>query len=183
MKAVASITSYADAQVGKLLQKLESTGLEDNTIVVLWGDHGWHLGEHAIWGKHALFEESLRSPLIVRAPGLKPKGASTEAIVETVDLFPTLCELTGVSAPEKLDGRSLVPLLKNAQQSGRPAISYFRSARTIRTDRFRLIAHQNGDVELYDHDSTDGETRNLAEELPDQVEQLIQMLDKRHPKS
>ena len=96
----AACVSYADAQVGKILAELKRTGADKNTIVVLWGDHGWHLGEHAIWGKHSLFEESLRSPLIIHYPEMKHKDSKTDAIVETLDIFPTLCDLTGVEIPK-----------------------------------------------------------------------------------
>ncbi len=115
----AACVSYADAQVGKLLDKLEELKLRDNTLIVLWGDHGWHLGEHAIWGKHSLFEESLRSPLIVCAPQVREAGKPTDAIVETIDLYPTLCELCGLPRPEQLDGASLGPLLADPEAPGR----------------------------------------------------------------
>jgi iduronate 2-sulfatase len=112
-KHYAACVTFADAQVGKLMARLESLGLRDDTIVLLWGDHGWHLGEHAIWGKHALFEESLRSPLIISAPGMAHAGEATNAMVETLDVFPTLCELTGLTPPDGLHGVSLKPLLEN----------------------------------------------------------------------
>ena len=150
----AACVSYADAQVGKLIAKLKQTGAWDNTIVVMWGDHGYHLGEHAIWGKHALFEESLHSPLIIRYPGIEPR--KTDTIVESVDLFPTLCELAGLPMPEFVDGSSIVPMLTSASDSGHTAISYSGKARTIRTDTHRLIVHQDGYLELYDHTGNDG---------------------------
>jgi arylsulfatase A-like enzyme len=105
--------SYADAQVGILMNTLDSLGLINNTIIVLWGDHGWHLGDHDQWGKDTNFEESTRAPLIVSAPGLK--SGKTKSITEFVDIFPTLCELTGLKTPQKMDGRSLVPLMKNVK--------------------------------------------------------------------
>jgi arylsulfatase A-like enzyme len=105
--------SYADAQVGILMNTLDSLGLINNTIIVLWGDHGWHLGDHDQWGKDTNFEESTRAPLIVSAPG--HKSGKTKSITEFVDIFPTLCELTGLKTPQKMDGRSLVPLMKNVK--------------------------------------------------------------------
>ena len=150
-------------QVGRLMDQLKSSGADGNTIVVLWGDHGWHLGEHAIWGKHALFEESVRSPLIISFPGIKTPGEQTEAVVETLDLFPTLTGLTGLPTPEFVHGKSLQPLLDDPSKPGRTAISYHGSAKTIRTDTHRLILHKDGYAELYDHSSSDGETRNIAE--------------------
>jgi iduronate 2-sulfatase len=163
-KHYAACVSYADAQVGKLLQKLEDTGVRQNTVIVLWGDHGWHLGEHAIWGKHALFEESLRSPLIISHPEMSDPGSATDSIVETLDLFPTLCDLTGVSIPDFAHGVSLVPMLEDPAYGGHPAISYTGGAQTIRTDIHRMILHKDGFVELYDHRTPDGETRNVAGE-------------------
>lgn len=174
----AACVSYADAQVGKLLDRLEELDARDRTIVVLWGDHGWHLGEHAIWGKHALFEESLRSPLIVRYPDLPRPGEATDSVVETLDLFPTLCDLAGLPAPEFARGVSLRPILEDPSSPGHPAFSYTR-ARTIRTSTHRLIAHPDGHVELYDHTSPDRETRNVAAEHPELVRQLQTELDQR----
>jgi iduronate 2-sulfatase len=178
-KHYAACVSYADAQVGRVMKKLRQTGAARNTIVVLWGDHGWHLGEHAVWGKHTLFEESLRSPLIVSHPGMKKTGESTEAVVETLDLFPTLCDLAGVAMPDFVDGISLRPLLDNPAGSGHPAISYGGSAKTIRTDTHRLILHKNGYAELYDHTSADKETKNVAEANPALVKDLSTYLQKR----
>ncbi len=177
-RAYAACVTYADAQVGRLLQRLKEVGAADNTIVVLWGDHGWHLGEHAIWGKHALFEESLRSPLIISYRDLPRAGEPTSSIVETLDLFPTLCDLAGLEVPDFVDGRSLRPQLEDPQAPGRPAISYTR-ARTIRTDTHRLIEHGDGYVELYDHSSKAGETENVADKHPALVRELRAKLNSR----
>jgi iduronate 2-sulfatase len=164
-KHYAACVSYADASVGRLMEKLESTGARQNTIVVLWGDHGWHLGEHGVWGKHTLFEESLRSPLIISHPGLTRPGEATDSIVETLDLFPTLCDLAGLPEPDFVDGVSLRPLLDDPSAPGHPAIAYgARGARTIRTDTHRLIVHQDGYAELYDHRPPEKETKNTAHE-------------------
>ena len=97
-KHYAACVSYADAQVGRLMDRLGKVGAAENTIVILWGDHGWHLGEHAIWGKHSLFEESLRSPLIVAYPGIQKPGVPSDSIVETIDVFPTLCAMNRIAA-------------------------------------------------------------------------------------
>jgi iduronate 2-sulfatase len=171
-KHYAACVSYADAQVGKLLEQLKSTGADKNTIVVLWGDHGWHLGEHAIWGKHTLFEESLLSPLIISHPGIELPGQATKSMVESLDLFPTLCELTGVEKPDFVDGVSLNPILKDPQAAGHAAVAYHRKARTIRTDSKRLILHDGGNIELYDHLSPQRETKNIANEHPEIVKNL-----------
>lgn len=178
-KHYAACVSYADAQVGKLLDKLQQSGAADNTIVILWGDHGWHLGEHAIWGKHSLFEESLRSPLIISYPGLPDAGKATDAMVETLDLFPTLCDLTGLPQPDSVNGVSLRPILENPSSAGHPAVSYQRGAATFRTDTHRLIRHSDGYAELYDHTSAEKETKNIAESNPELVRELSQQLQDR----
>ena len=114
----AACVTYADKHVGDILQTLEESGQAKNTIIVFWGDHGWHLGEHGIWGKHCLFEEALRSPLIIQYPELKKLGEKTNAVVETVDIFPTLCELTGLPQPMHADGISLSPQLDDPKCCG-----------------------------------------------------------------
>ena len=175
----AACVSYVDEQVGQILQRLDELALRDNTIVVLWGDHGWHLGEHGIWGKHSLFEESLRSPLIIAYDGIAKPGVTTSAIVETLDVFPTLCELAGLPSPDFLQGVSLQEILDDPNSSGHPAIGYTRRGRTIRTDSHRLIVHGNGYVELYDHQTDAKETLNVAEQQPRRVQQLMNQLDQR----
>ena len=178
-KHYAACVSYADAQVGKILSKLKQTGKEEQTVVVLWGDHGWHLGEHAVWGKHTLFEESLRSPLIISHPAIAQPGVPSRSIVETVDLFPTLCELSGLPKPDFVDGTSLAPLLANPSAPGHAAISYAGSRKTVRTDRYRMILHKQDFVELYDHKSPAGETTNVAEKYPGVVQQLKAELNRK----
>lgn len=175
----AACVSYADAQVGRLLDRLDRLGLDEDTIVVLWGDHGWHLGEHQIWGKHALFEESLHSPLIIRAAAVKQTGQPTDAMVETLDVFPTLCDLAGIDLPEFTQGVSLRPMLEDPDTDGHPAVSYTRKARTIRSSTHRLIVHSDGFVELYDHRTPDGETKNVAEAQPEVVASLRAKLQSR----
>jgi iduronate 2-sulfatase len=182
-RSYAACVSYADNQVAQLLAHLEKLGLKDNTIVVLWGDHGWHLGEHAVWGKHTLYEESLLSPLVIRVPGMAKPGAKTAAIAETVDIYPTLCELSGVPAPRGLSGKSLGGQLKDPGSEGDPAIAYRGNMETIRTPQYRLIRHRTRDgeaaFELYDHSGTDGETTNLAARKPDVVRELSTLIDRK----
>ena len=168
----AACVSYADAQVGKILAALKKTGADKNTIVVLWGDHGWHLGEHAIWGKHSLFEESLHAPLIIHYPGMKHEGANTDAIVETVDIFPTLCDLAEIEIPEYAYGSSLKEILVDPNAKGHYAISYNNKASTIRTETHRMTLHKDGYVELYDHTTEEKETKNIAKEYPELVKEL-----------
>jgi iduronate 2-sulfatase len=177
----AACVSYADAQVGLLLEELNALNLDDKTIVVLWGDHGWHLGEHAVWGKHTLFEESLCAPLIIRDLNRIKAGQRSDAIVESIDVFPTLCELADLPLPKSLDGRSLVPQSNNPEPTRHTAVSYHRSVVTLRSDTHRLIVHQDGYVELYNHLSPEKETLNIAGRHPDLVLTLTEQLHKRSP--
>ena len=101
--------SYADALIGKLISTLESLDLKDNTIVTIIGDHGWHLGDHNLWCKHSNFEQATRIPMIFKIPGIK--ASKTSALAEAVDIFPTLCDATGIKIPEQLQGASLMPIL------------------------------------------------------------------------
>ena len=175
-KHYAACVTYADTLVGQLVNHLNGLGLRNNTIIVLWGDHGWHLGEHAVWGKHTLFEESLRSPLIISYPGLPDPGVKTDSLVESLDIFPTLCELTGLPQPKFVHGVSLKPILNSPAAPGHAAVSYARAS-TIRSDNHRLIAHSNGHVELYDQSGAD--RTNIADQHPDLVEQLRTKLNDR----
>ncbi len=118
--------SYVDAQIGKMLTALSESGQLENTIVIVWGDHGWHLGEMGIWGKATNYEISTRVPLIVSAPGMKAKGKSTKALVELLDIYPTLCDLAGLKLPAHLEGKSFAPLLDKPDQAWKSAaISQF----------------------------------------------------------
>jgi iduronate 2-sulfatase len=187
--------SYMDAQVGRVLDELERLQLARNTIVVLWGDHGWHLGDHGQWCKHTNYEQAARIPLIVRAPGVATPGRR-QALVETVDLYPTLNELAGLPAPRmphRLDGASFVAALRDPAAPTKPAIfhAYPRSrpgegaviGRAVRTDRFRLVewkkpgaAPETAELELYDYQPDPLETRNLATERPEAVAELRRIL-------
>lgn len=168
--------SYADAQVGKVLSELKKSGLDKNTIVVLWSDHGWHLGDDRIWGKHTLFEWALRNVLIVKAPGMK-KGVRTDAVVSSADIYPTLMELCHVPMPHKTDGKSFVPLLKRPGQSwNNVAYSYYLNGISMRTDRYRLTKYfrkQQPQVELYDHQVDPYENKNIASSHPEIVDSLM----------
>jgi iduronate 2-sulfatase len=182
-RAYAASVSYMDAQVGRVLEELRRLGLEQNTVVVVWGDHGFLLGEHAIWGKHCLYENALRSPLMIRAPGLQAPGRISAATVETVDVFPTLMDLCGLRAPSDLDGRSLRAQLNNpAAPAAKPAHGFWTGGqRTVRTERWRLIAQTvKGDasphMELFDYQTDPDETRNHAAAHPDVVAELLAQL-------
>lgn len=166
--------SYVDAQVGHLLDELDRLGLRDQTIICLWGDHGWHLGDHGLWCKHSNFENATRAPLIVCAPGAKATGRKTDALVEFVDIYPTLAELAGLPLPEALEGASFAPLLDDPDRPGKQAAlsQYPRGTamgRSMRTDRYRFTLWQDRRksgktlaVELYDHQNDPEENDNLA---------------------
>ncbi len=175
----AACVSYADMHVGMILDELKKTGADKNTIIVLWGDHGWHLGEHAIWGKHSLFEESLHSPLIIHHPDMNNSGKITNAIVESLDIFPTLCELTGIDQPGFIQGQSLNTFIENPNTKGHPVIAYRNGVNTIRNATHRMILHDDGFVELYDHTSPDKETRNIAENNSKLVMELTSLLEEK----
>ena len=176
----AACVTYADEQVGIILKKLKETGADKNTVVIVWGDHGWHLGEQKIWGKHCLFERALHSPLVIYYPGIEKAGVKTDALVETADIFPTLCEITGIPVPDFKQGQSLTAILKDPLQKGHPAFAYYRNADSIRTDRYRLIVHKKGGhVELYDHQSKEKEMKNTAKDNPKLVAELKKLLAKR----
>lgn len=178
IRAYYAATSYSDAQLGRLLDELERLKLADKTIVVVWGDHGFHLGEHNLWGKTSNFELDARAPFIVAAPKQKTKGGKTRALVELVDVYPTLCELCELPAPTGLEGTSVVPLFENPNKKWKKAaFSQFPHTapetkkrvmgRTIRTDRYRYTewAEDGAEptaIELYDHRSDPNETINIA---------------------
>ena len=160
--------SYTDAQIGRLLDELDRLGLADDTIVVLWGDHGWNLGEHTLWCKHCCFETSMRAPLIVRAPGIEG-GRSVAALTEFIDLYPSLCELAGLPLPDHLEGRSFAPLLSNPHAPPEAsAIGRYANGDTIRTDRYRYTEYSDNDGHvtarmLYDHRLDPAEDHNIAD--------------------
>lgn len=160
--------SFVDAQVGRLLNELERLELADNTIVVLWGDHGWNLGEHTLWCKHSCFETSMHAPLIVRAPGVTRSGQRTKALTEFIDIYPSLCELATLPLPEHLEGTSFVPQLKDPTLAGKSAaIGRFKAGDTIRTDQFRFTQYRNSQGKeagrmLYNHHQDPDENTNVA---------------------
>lgn len=180
-RAYAAAVRYADRQVGRVLDALNETGLADNTIVVVWGDHGWHLGEYAIWAKHTPFERALRSALLIRAPGMRRAGGATDALVETLDLYPTLVDLCRPKfgrTHHPLDGRSLVPLLNGEQTSVREAaISYWRDAVSVRTPSHRLVVRKKAGelqpLELYDMTRGPDAAENLLDEQPETVKKML----------
>ncbi|NUP99417.1 MAG: sulfatase, partial [Armatimonadetes bacterium] len=186
-------TSYTDANLGKILDELDRQKLTERTIIMLWSDHGFHLGENQSFGKHTCFEMATHSPLIVAAPGLTP-GQRCGALTEYVDLFPTICELAGLPKPDYLEGDSLVPLLQDPGRAGkRAAFSQYprgngREGFSIRTDRWRYTEWRQGQPgaaregkvigrELYDHQNDPAESHNLADEQPERVAELEAQLN------
>jgi len=174
--------SFADAQVGRLLDALEKSEHAGNTIVVLWGDHGWHLGEKQHWRKHALWERTTRTTLIISAPGGIKKNRLCEWPVSLIDIYPTLVELCGLPERKGLDGQSIVPLLKNPQKKWeRPVVmTYGYRNHAIRTERWRYIQYNDGSEELYDHNNDPNEWTNLASNP--EYESVIRELRKSLPK-
>ena len=173
IRAYYASVSYVDAQLGKVLDALDRLKLWDRTVVILWGDHGWHLGEHGLWQKMSLFEESARVPLIVVAPRQKANGKATGRVVESLDVYPTVADLCGVPPPKNLAGASLRPLLNNPKARwDRPAYTQVQRAaqggrfmgRSVRTERWRYTEWDDGrkGIELYDHDDDPHEFTNLA---------------------
>jgi len=160
--------SFVDAQVGVVLEALDRLRLWDDTIVVLFGDHGFHLGEHGLWRKGTLFEAATRTPLIVAAPQVRRAGAATREVVELLDLYPTLVELAGLARPAGIQGQSLVPFLDDPEAKGRGTALSFRQCapprlgRTVRTDRYRFTEWPDGSRELYDAERDPAESTNLA---------------------
>ncbi len=186
-------TSYMDAQLGKVLDALDASGLAGNTIIVLWGDHGWHLGDHGMWCKHTNYEQAARIPVIVAAPGIKP--ARTQALIESCDIYPTLAELAQLPAPAQGDGRSFAEVLKNPATAVRDHVIHVYPrgggliGRAIRTQRHRLVewkkpgaATETAELELYDYEADPAETKNLAAEQPAVVAVLRQFLVQ-HPEA
>ena len=176
-------TSYMDAQLGLVLNALDKSGLADNTIIVLWGDHGWHLGDHRFWCKHTNYEQAARIPLIVAATG-KAVGVKTSSLVETVDLYPTLAELAGLPAPQGLDGVSFAKVVADPAAKTRDSIThvYPRNGllgRAIRTARYRMVewkkpgaSADTAEFELYDYETDPLETKNLAKGKPEVLAEL-----------
>ncbi len=166
--------TYIDAQIGRVLDELDRLGLRENTIVVFWGDHGWHIGENHIWGKATNFELSTRSPLIVSDPRMKAAGSRTFSLVEFVDIYPTLCELADLPKPDHLEGTSFASLLDEPNQQWKSAAfsqypNKSHMGRSMRTERYRMTRWTRsnepkklGGIELYDHKLDPQENINIA---------------------
>lgn len=166
--------SYTDAQIGKLLDELERLNLRKNTVIVLWGDHGWKLGEHGEWCKHSNVENDTNAPLLLSVPGMKQAGKRSKALVEFVDIYPTLAEIAGLPLPAHLEGTSFRPVLDNVDRPWKPAAFSQYPRRqlmgySMRTDRYRFTVWVNrkdhskvDSMELYDHQADPHENENIA---------------------
>ena len=181
-KAYLACVRYTDRQIGKVLKALHETGLDKSTIVVVWGDHGWHLGDSQVWGKHTSHERALNSPLMIHVPGMTDQGRITPALAETLDIFPTLVDLCQPKFQQTaypLDGISQVPVLKGEQDSVRDtAVSYWSGGQvSVRDPQYRLIARMKGGkpsgIELYDIRASADPLEDLATEKPDIVSKLV----------
>ncbi len=166
VQAYLASISFADAQVGRLLSAVKASGQSERTIVVLWSDHGWHLGEKNHWHKMTLWEEATRVPLIFVAPGVTAPGGRCSSPASLIDLFPTLNKLCGLPALEDLDGESLVPLLRDpdAQRAAPAIIEYKPGQCAVRMTHHRYIRYSDGSEELYDHRVDPNEWTNLADD-------------------
>ena len=175
--------SYVDAQIGRLLNALDGLGLRENTVIALWGDHGYHLGEHGLWNKHTNFEAATRSPLIVSVPGQRNAGRKTAALTEFVDIYPSLCEICGIGQPSRLEGSSFTPLFEDPDRLWKRAVfsQYPRRipgvgpgmGRSMRTQRYRFTEWRAFDTnfltsELYDYELDPDEMSNIAN-LPSNI--------------
>ncbi|MFN0106325.1 MAG: sulfatase [Bryobacteraceae bacterium] len=173
LRAYYASVSYTDAQIGKLLDALDRNGVRGNTVVILWGDHGWHLGDHGLWHKHTNFEQATRVPLFLSVPGQTTAGRSTAGLTEFVDIFPTLSDLCGLPPSNGLEGISFAPLVDNPDRAWKQAAfsQYPRPGMmgySMRTERYRLTlwlskdGNKEMDAELFDYEKDPHETANLA---------------------
>ena len=182
--------SFVDAQIGRLLDAVKSLGLEDNTIIVFWSDHGYHLGEHGLWFKQSCFEESAKVPLIISVPGVTKAGKTCHRIVELLDIYPTLAELTGLKPPDDLEGKSLAPLLKNPSSRWiYPAYTQVQRGNvpghSVRTEKWRYTEWGFGEQgnELYNEKTDPHELKNLSGDpsYAEVVKEMKALLKKIHP--
>ncbi|WP_343329108.1 sulfatase [Polaribacter staleyi] len=181
-QAYYACVSYIDQQVGLLIKELQALDLDENTIIVIWGDNGWHLGDQQVWGKHTLFDNALNTTLIIKVPGVHASGKIEKSLIETVDIYPSLLELCGVTNPNSLDGESFAGLLYDIESNRHNvAYSYFNRGITIRTNRYRLSKYfrmEEPIIELYDHVEDPYEANNIASMKPEIVDSLMPLLEK-----
>lgn len=187
-------TSYTDAQIGRVVAELERLGLREKTVIIMWGDHGWQLGEHGLWCKHTNFETSVRVPMLICVPGQPNAGAKTDALVEFVDIYPSLCDVCGLPLSEGLEGTSFIPLIKNPKRAWKKAAlsQYPRGVKgvgrvmgySMRTERYRFtewrgLTKEFAEYELYDHVKDPKENVNIANR-PENAELVTQLRNLLH---
>ncbi len=180
VQAYLATIAYCDAQIGRLLDAYDKSPHKENTVIVFWGDHGWHLGEKEHWRKFALWEESTRMPFIWVAPGVTKAGGVCDRTVDLMSVYPTLCSLCGIEKPKHAEGEDISPLLRDPKAKwDKPAITtYHLNNHAVRTAKWRYIRYANGDEELYDHDKDEYEWTNLAkdEKFVDVKKELTKLL-------
>lgn len=183
VQAYLATIHFTDMQVGRLIDGLENSQYRNNTVVVLWGDHGWHLGEKGHWRKFALWEEACRTPLIWIAPGVTQHGAICNRPVDFMTIYPTLCDLAGIKTPEHVEGASIRPLLTDPESVWEtPAVTTFhRNNHSLRSEQYRYIRYADGSEELYDHQADPYEWKNLAGDS--QYDELKQSFQQHLPKT
>jgi arylsulfatase A-like enzyme len=166
VQAYLACCTYMDAQLGRLLEAIEQSGEADNTIIILWSDHGWSHGQKEHWRKFSLWEQDCRVVFMIAAPGWTTPGTRCERTVNLLDLFPTVTDLCGLERPKDQEGHSLAPLLKNAKAEWtHPSLTtHGRNNHSVRTERWRYIRYADGSEELYDHDADPLEWKNLAKD-------------------
>ena len=191
IRAYAATTSFIDAQVGRVLNQLDTLNLTQNTIVIFWGDHGFHLGEHGLWRKNTLFEDSVRSPLIVSIPGQTHRNVNTDALVELVDIYPTLCDACQLPIPTEVEGISMVPVIEEPTRTWKAAAfsqltrilnSASVDGYSMRTGQYRYTEWGNNGqhgTELYDYHADPNETVNIADS-PENAELVAHLSERLH---
>ncbi len=180
-RAYYSAISFTDSQVGRVIDKLKESGLAENTIIVVWGDHGWHLGDKSIWGKHTSFERALNSTFMVITPDMKRPGRSTDELIASIDIYPTICELAGIEVPKDIEGVSFVDQINSptARSNREYVVSYWTNEMSVRNKRYRFAIHKDKNREaimLFDHKKDPRETRNVAEQNPKVVEYFMDIV-------
>lgn len=166
VQAYLATITFCDAMIGRLIDGFDKSAYKDNTIIVLWSDHGWHLGEKDHWRKFALWEQATRAPMFFIVPGMTKPGSTCDRTVDYMSLFPTICDLCSVPVPSHVQGKSLKPLLMdpNAKWDSPGITTHGFQNHAVRTEKFRYIRYANGDEELYDHAADPKEWNNLAKD-------------------
>jgi arylsulfatase A-like enzyme len=183
IRAYMACIAYADAMIGKVVDALDKSEYKNNTIVVLWGDHGWHLNEKNHWRKFSLWEEATRAPLIFRVPGVTKAGAVCSTPVDFMNIYPTLAKLCGFEIPKHIEGVSMIPLLQNVNASwSLPAVTtHGFNNHAVRTKKYRYISYNKGGEELYDEEKDPYEWNNIANQT--ESKEVIKELRKYLPKT